>query len=211
MSSYRIAVNKTHREFNLQIVWNHHIVYLHGNTILPFCGTKAELMQVDDAKGYIEDIKNGKDLNSDEENPFCKSCIASVLAPGSDLEKDKKRVNRHIKREEVKFKNKIELARLKELKSAIINKFLPNCLDCNKPLKTETPGFLTYHFCENCDVKWIYFIQCDLDGSFKVSIYKNEFESILQKAIGNILWKEPFIKFSNGNPLDILVKEKAFA
>jgi hypothetical protein len=196
MGDYKIAVNKIHRNFNKEQLWSHHIVQILGNLTLPFCGASCDLMTVDNADGYLKDIKSGKEMIDSEGNPFCKKCIATVLAPGSDREKDRKRVKKYNARRDRKIENEAKHKRLIDLKSRIIREFLSICLECKESVIVKPRGFSLRAICEKCVTEWIYTLCCELNGTFEVFVDKNKDGNRHQTAIGNILWEKPFIEFS---------------
>jgi hypothetical protein len=195
MGNYRIAVNKVHRNFNREEIWNHHIVQIYGGERLSFCGTKADLMDVEDADTYVSDIKKGKNMNDREEDSFCKRCISSVLADGSDLEKDEKRIGRHHRKQENIIKKKLKFAHIKRLKRQIIERFLSKSPCCKDTQKITQHGYVLRVLCEKCNREWLYSLSCETDGTFKLSIDKNKIGERHQTAIGNILCEKPFIKY----------------
>lgn len=201
VSEYQMAVNKVYRDFNRREVWNHHLVQIYGdNILLPFCGTTADIMLVENAEPFIESIKNGGDLNEDKENPFCKRRIASILASGSDKEKKIKRIRRYKKRQARKTEQEKRHVFIKDLESMIIEKLLTQCPACEKSITLEQPGYLYRGVCETCATKWVYSILCQTDGSFTVDIDNSKLLDTYQTGSGNILTEEPFIMFSQTEP-----------
>jgi hypothetical protein len=170
-------------------------VQIYGKIHLPFCGTKTNLMGIEDAGGYIDDIKNGKNMNDKDETSFCKRCISSVLAEGSDLEKDRKRISRYQSKQTNKIKKELEIANIRKLRIKIKEEFLYNCPLCNEMQQVSEAGFIVETFCKKCNTKWIYSISCEIDGTFKLYIDKDAIGKKYKKAIGNILCEEPFINY----------------
>lgn len=199
MGNYKVAFNKVHRNFNRESVCNNHIVQLHLDKELSFCGTKAELTIFEDADTYIADIEDGKNMdNEDNDDFFCKKCIASVLAPGSDAVKDRKRIERYQKRLDIEAEKKFKEYQIKNLKNKVIKKFLSECFDCKKALEAKLHGFSLRSICGDCDTTWRYTVSCEIDGTFRVYIDKNKLLNY-RTALGNIKWKDSFIKFSEDN------------
>ena len=198
MQSIKSGLTIVKQNFNRDTIYRYHFVEEFGKTLIPFCGTKSKIVDTDEVGHWIKDIRNGKEIKlSDDSDRVCKKCVMSVLAPGSDQEKSKKRIDRHRKRKERENQKKLDRERKSKLQAQIIERFLSKCVDCSEPLNSDASGFLTHHDCEKCDVKWQYLISCKLDGLFEVSIGKNKGYRSYKKAIGNILWDKPFIKFSD--------------
>lgn len=110
MNQFKVGVNKVWQNFNTESVWRPHFVQEHEKLLIPFCGTTAELMIVDDAQSWIEDLMLGNQINlGDDGNLLCRRCVAAVMAAGSTEEEAAKRIERYLERKQRRSKGRLGL------------------------------------------------------------------------------------------------------